>query len=166
VAGWPDEEFNEFVGARSVALVRFAYRLTGDLGHAQDLVQTALLSVYLRSRRRVPDAPEAYVRKAVLNAFLSGQRRKRVPEDLVDVVPERPGPPSDSPVEQRAAVSGFLTQLPPRQRAVLVLRYFEDWSEERIAEELHMPKGTVKSLASRGLATLRAQAHEPERSCS
>ena len=96
MAGWPEEEFDEFVAARLAVLVRFAYRFTGDLGHAQDLVQSALLSVYVRSRRRKPDAPEA-----------------------------------DAPVEQREALLSLLDGLSPRQRAVLVLRYHEDWSGAR-----------------------------------
>lgn len=162
VAGWPEDEFDDFVSTRSVALVRFAYRLTGDLGHAQDLVQSALLSVYVRSRHREPDAPEAYVRKAIVNAFVSGRRKRAVREELVERVPEQPVQVQDSPAEQRAAVARILAGLSARQRAVLILRYYEDWSEDQIADALGMRVGTVKSLASRGLAALRARGETSE----
>ena len=158
MGGWPDAEFDDFVATRSPALVRFAYGLTADLGHAQDLVQSALVSVYVRSRRRRPDSPEAYVRKAVLNAFLSGKRRRAIREQLVERVPDAGSPPELSTYEQQQAVSALVAELTPRQRAVLFLRYYEDWSEEQIAAALGVSAGTVKSLASRGLAALRASA--------
>jgi RNA polymerase sigma-70 factor (sigma-E family) len=128
------------------------------MGHAQDLVQSALLAVYVRSRRRRPDSPEAYVRKAILNTFLSGKRRRTVTEQLVERLPEAGSPPEVSRYEQQEAVSALVVGLTPRQRAVLFLRYYEDWSEEQIAAALGVSAGTVKSLASRGLATLRAAA--------
>jgi RNA polymerase sigma-70 factor (sigma-E family) len=164
VAGWSEEDFDDFVTVRLVSLVRFAYRLTGDLGHAQDIVQVALTSVYVRSRHRRPDSPEAYVRKAIVNAFASQRRRRRVREQLVDAVPDAGGPCAETPLERRSAFFALLDGLSPRQRAVLVLRYYEDWSEDQIAASLGAPVGTVKSLASRGLAILRARAADAERS--
>lgn len=158
MGGWPDAEFDDFVATRSPALVRFAYGLTADVGHAQDLVQSALITVYMRSRRRRPDSPEAYVRKAVLNAFLSGKRRRAITEQLVERVPDAGSPPEVSMYEQQQAVTALVAQLTPRQRAVLFLRYYEDWSEEQIAAALGVSGGTVKSLASRGLAVLRTSA--------
>jgi RNA polymerase sigma-70 factor (sigma-E family) len=154
VAGWSDADFDAFVGARMGALVRFAYALTGDVGHAEDLVQTALMRVYQRSRRMRPDDPERYVRRAVVNANLSRFRRRRVVESLVDVPPER-GVPDEQPGEQVEALRRLLSGLSPRQRTVLALRYGADLSEADTAELMGVSPGTVKSLASRGLAKLR-----------
>lgn len=163
VAGWPVSEFDAFVASRLPALVRFAYALTGDLGHAEDLVQTALVKTYLATRRRVPDSPEAYVRRAIVNANLSRFRRHRVAEDLVDVLPEPPGAAQQRPSEQRAALEVLLAGLSPRQRTVVVLRYQQDWSEAEIAAAMGVSSGTVKTLASRALTKLRATALSAER---
>jgi RNA polymerase sigma-70 factor (sigma-E family) len=157
VTSWSDTDFDAFVGARMGALVRFAYALTGDLGHAEDLVQTALLRVYRHSRRTAPDNPEGYVRKAIVNANLSRFRRHRVPESLVGRPPDQAGTvDADSPGEQARALLRLLEGLSPRQRTVLALRYGADLSEAETAELLGVTVGTVKSLASRGLARLRA----------
>ncbi len=155
MAGWNDAEFDAFVGARMGALVRFAYALTGDLGHAEDLVQTALMRVY-RQRTR-PDEPEWYVRRAIVNANLSRFRRRRVPESLVGVPPDVPAGVAEAPWEQAAALQRLLAGLSARQRAVLALRYGADQSEAEIARLLGVSPGTVKTTASRGLAKLRAQ---------
>jgi RNA polymerase sigma-70 factor (sigma-E family) len=152
VSSWSDADFDAFVGARMGALVRFGYALTGDLGHAEDLVQTALLKVY---RRRVrPDDPERYVRRAIVNANLSRFRRRRVRESLVEALPDRPAP--EPPPDQAEALGRLLAGLTPRQRTVLALRYGADLSEAETAELLGVTVGTVKALASRGLARLRA----------
>lgn len=157
MAGWDDDEFDSFVTARMGALVRFAYALTGDLGHAEDLVQTALMRVYQRSRRMRPDDPERYVRRAVVNANLSRFRRRRVVESLVDVPPDRGAPQGELPGEQAEALRRLLGGLSPRQRTVLALRYGADLSEAETAELMGVSPGTVKSLSSRGLAKLRAE---------
>jgi len=157
VAGWSDAEFDSFVTARMGALVRFAYALTGDLGHAEDLVQTALMRVYQRSRRMRPDDPERYVRRAVVNANLSRFRRRRVVESLVDRPPDRGAPDGEPPGEQAEALRRMLAGLSPRQRTVLALRYGADLSEADTAELMGVSLGTVKSLSSRGLAKLRAE---------
>jgi RNA polymerase sigma-70 factor (sigma-E family) len=163
VAGWPDQEFDAFVVSRLPALVRFSYALTGDLGHAEDLVQTALVKTYLATRRRMPDAPEAYVRRAIVTANLSRFRRRRVVEDLVDLLPEKPAAAHERPSEQREALSLLLAELSPRQRTVMVLRYQEDWPESEIAVAMGVSSGTVKTLASRALTKLRATAPTAER---
>jgi RNA polymerase sigma-70 factor (sigma-E family) len=157
VAGWSDTDFDEFVGARMGALVRFAYALTGDLGHAEDLVQTALLAVYRRSRRMVPDDPERYVRQAIVNANLSRFRRRRVTESLVGRLPEQAVVDPEPAGEQAAAVRRLLAGLSTRQRTVLALRYGADLSEAEIAALLGITAGTVKTLTARGLARLRAE---------
>lgn len=158
MAGWSDAEFDAFVGARMGSLVRFAYGLTGDLGHAEDLVQTALVKVYLRSRGMVPDDAERYVRRAIINANLSRFRRRRVRESLVEVAPDRPeSHPVESGMDQADAVRELLAGVSRRQRAVLGLRYCADLSEAEVAELLGVSVGTVKALSSRALAKLRAE---------
>lgn len=167
MAGWPDREFDEFVAARLPALVRFAYALVGDVGHAEDVVQTALMKTYAATRRQRPDDPEAYVRRAVVTANLSRFRRRRVVEDLVDVVPEPAvAPDEQSQLDRRSAVETLLAGLSPRQRTVMVLRYQEDWSEAQIADAMNVSPGTVKTLASRALASLRAAVPSSERTRS
>lgn len=157
--GWSEAEFDAFVAARSPALVRFAYALTGDLGHAEDVVQTALLKSFFATRRRRPEQPEAYVRTAIVRANLARFRRRRVVEHLVDVVPDA-APARELPASRLEEVERLrdrLAALTPRQRAVVVLRYVEDWPEAQVAQVLGVRVGTVKTLASRGLAVLRAR---------
>jgi RNA polymerase sigma-70 factor (sigma-E family) len=163
VGGWSEQEFDAFVASRLPHLVRFAFALTGDLGHAEDVVQTALAKTYSATRRHDLDDPEAYVRRAVVTANLSRFRRRRVVEDLVDVVPEESVAEQEPVLEQREAVQALLAALSPRQRIVLVLRYQEDWSELEIAAALGVSPGTVKTLASRALARLRTTVRPEER---
>jgi RNA polymerase sigma-70 factor (sigma-E family) len=163
VTGWDEGLFDEFVAARMPALVRFGHALTGDLGHAEDLVQTALISAYYRWRRVPPDNPEAYVRRVMVNANISRFRRRRVVESLVDTVPEPPGPlesPEHDHVVERDEVRRLLASLSPRQRTVLALRYYADMTEAEIATTMGVREGTVKTLAARALARLR-RSYEP-----
>jgi RNA polymerase sigma-70 factor (sigma-E family) len=151
------EEFRAFVAANNVPLLRTAYLLTGDRQLAEDLVQNALLRVYRRwARISRLDRPEAYVRKVLVNERRSAFRRRRVAEDLRPVPPERPGADDAARHAERDELLGELQKLPPRTRAVLVLRYWDDISEADTAELLGCSVGTVKSQASRGLARLRA----------
>jgi RNA polymerase sigma-70 factor (sigma-E family) len=154
----PDEEFDQFMRGRWPAMVRLAYGLTGDAGHAEDLAQAAFARAYA-SWGRVSRAgdPDAYVRRIVINANRSRLRRRRVSEelrsDLADTLAVQPqAPPPD------AALLAALSRLGPRQRAVVVLRYWLDLSEAETAAALNCSVGTVKSQASRALATLRATA--------
>jgi RNA polymerase sigma-70 factor (sigma-E family) len=163
VGGWSEQEFDAFVASRLPQLVRFAFALTGDLGHAEDVVQTALAKTYSATRRHDLDDPEAYVRRAVVTANLSRFRRRRVVEDLVDVVPEESVAEQEPVLEQREAVQALLAALSSRQRTVLVLRYQEDWSETEIAAALGVSPGTVKTLASRALSRLRTTVRPEER---
>jgi RNA polymerase sigma-70 factor (sigma-E family) len=146
--------FDAFVRARLPALLRFAYAVCGDPHTAADLVQDALERTGLHWSRidRTGDA-EAYVRRAIINGRTSRWRKLRR-ESLVDVVPERPSyddrPGHDETLWQ------LLATLPRRQRAVLVLRYYEDMSEQQIAATLGCAPGTVKSQASKALVKLRA----------
>ncbi|HZB51782.1 MAG TPA: SigE family RNA polymerase sigma factor [Mycobacteriales bacterium] len=150
-----EDDFRDFVLARTPALLGTAYALTGDRGLAEDLVQTALLKTY-RHWRTVRDAehPEAYVRRMLVNQQLSWWRRRRVAESGRPL-PDRAGPDRPSAVEDRDELWRALRQLPPRTRAVLVLRYWEDLPEAEVADILGCSVGSVKSQASRGLHRLR-----------
>ncbi len=149
------DDFREFVLARSPGLLGTAYALTGDRGMAEDLLQTALLKTYRHwSDVRRSDRPEAYVRRVMANQRISWWRRRRVAESGT-TVPDRAGP-VPYPVEERDELWQALQELPPRMRAVLVLRYWEDLPEAEVAEILACSVGTVKSQASRGLQRLRA----------
>ncbi|MER6539835.1 SigE family RNA polymerase sigma factor [Streptomyces sp. 900105755] len=152
-----EAQFQEFVRARWSQLVRTAYLLTGDPHHAEDLTQTALAKAY-RSWRRVSrtDHPEAYVRRMLVSCNSDRFRKRRVAESLTDVPPERAGyDDAVSRADERGMLLAALAGLPPRQRAVVVLRYWEDLSEGEVAEVLGCSPGTVKSQASKGLAKLR-----------
>jgi len=149
------ESFDEFVDTGSERLLRFAVLLTGDRGAAEDLLQDVLERLYV-NWRRVED-PHSYARTAMSRKVTDrwralGRRPREVPwQPWHDRVADDP---TAAGVE-RAGIVAHLRRLPPRQRAVIVLRYFEDWSEERIADELDCSRGTVKSQASKGLARLR-----------
>ncbi|MFD0314900.1 SigE family RNA polymerase sigma factor [Streptomyces flavalbus] len=152
-----EDRFQEFVRARWTHLVRTAYLLTGDAHHAEDLTQTALAKAY-RSWRRVSraDHPEAYVRRMLVTCNRDRFRKRRVTEALTAAPPERAGrDESVARVDERGALLAALAQLPKRQRAVVVLRYWEDLSEAEVADTLGCSPGTVKSQASKGLAKLR-----------
>jgi RNA polymerase sigma-70 factor (sigma-E family) len=148
------ESFEVFVAARSSGLLRTAYLLTHDSQLAEDLLQTALAKAW-RAWDRVGDRPEAYVRRILVNTYSTWWRRKWNGEVPTDVLPEsaaaNPEPGFSSAFELRAA----LARLPRRQRAVLVLRFFEDLTEAETANLLDCSVGTVKSQTSKALAKLR-----------
>ena len=157
-----DAEFRDFVAARGPALLRTAYLLTGDQQRAEDLVQTALERTIRHWHRiRARGATEAYVRRTMYREQVSSWRRLSSAELPVSSLPEPRGSTGHAdPVEDRVVVQAALQRLGPRQRAVLVLRYFEDLSEHQVAEALGISVGTVKSQASRALAHLRATCPE------
>ncbi|MFH8466170.1 SigE family RNA polymerase sigma factor [Streptomyces sp. NPDC017991] len=150
------EEFREFVAMRSTALLQLAVLLTGGDRHAaEDLLQIALMKAYGRWARI--ERPEAYVRQVIYRQQISRWRlRRHRAETTVPVLPE-PGGHSgaESESELRIALWTALGQLSKRQRAVLVLRYFEDLPEAEVAALLRCPVGTVRSTAHRSLAKLR-----------
>ena len=148
------EVFDAFVRARHAALLRYGTVLTGDPHSAADLVQDALERTGLAwSRVQQQGDPEGYVRRVMANRNISAWRKLRR-ESLVDLVPEH-APYVDHPAHDDTMWQ-LLATLPRRQRAVLVLRYYEDMSEEQIAATLGCAPGTVKSQASKALAKLRA----------
>ena len=150
-----DEAFGLFVAARSRHLLQTAYLLTGDRHRAEDLLQTALTRAYLRWDRIASDDPEGYVRRILANAQIDWWRRRSSREEPRDTLPETAEADRSAEVEVRDAVLTALAELPRRQRAVVVLRYFEDLSEAEIAQTLGCSPGTVKSAASRAMAKLR-----------
>lgn len=151
-----DAAFGEFVSRRSTQLLRTAYLLTGDRGHAEDLLQTALLKTYRHwDRLRDKEDPAAFVRRVMATSYAMSWRRRRVAESLTGEPPDRGAEATDG--ADRDEMWRALATLPPRMRAVLVLRYWEDLSEVETAAVLDCSLGTVKSQASRGLARLRAQ---------
>jgi RNA polymerase sigma-70 factor (sigma-E family) len=156
------EAFDAFVRARMPSLLRFAHALTGDPHTAADLVQDALVRTGMRwSRLDRNGDPEAYVRRAILNGRTS-RWRKLHRETLVHELPERL-PARETPRHDEHLWE-LLKTLPQRQRAVIVLRYYEDMSEEQIARTLGCAPGTVKSQASKALAKLRAAMPDKETS--
>ncbi|WP_203918851.1 SigE family RNA polymerase sigma factor [Rugosimonospora africana] len=155
-----EQSFEEFVRARTAALSRVAYLLTGDHHLAEDLVQQALLRVAGRWPTLVARGdPDAYVRRVMYNQRISWWRR-REPPTVRHEVPQEAAPDPGDAVVAAVAVRQALARLGPRQRAVLILRYFEDLTEARTAEILGISVGTVKSQARDGLARLRALAPE------
>ena len=155
-----DAGFAEFVRVRYPDLVRIGYLLTGSVPEAEDLAQAALLRV-MRVWRRIDD-PLPYVRRTMANLHISRWRRHRARELLTAIVPDRlVRDPSDA-VGERDALYTALRALPPRARAVIVLRYWVDLSEADTAQHLGCSVGSVKSTASRGLARLRAALADPE----
>ena len=144
--------FAEFVLARQSALLRTAYLLTGQAQDAEDLVQTTLIKV-VPQWRRIRDDPEPYVRRVLVNENISRWRRRRWREQTTDVLPDVLVHEPDG--AELIAVRDALRSLAPRQRAVLVLRYYEGLSEAEIAATLGIAPGTVKSQARDGLARLR-----------
>lgn len=151
-------EFDDFVRGRSPALLRTAFLLTGDRGHAEDLLQEVLGQMYARWRS-IRISPEAYARKALVYRSINRWHRIRrmrwgpMPDDL----PNRGDPVAD--LAARDEIERALMLLPARQRAVLVLRYLDDLSEADTAAALGCAVGTVKSHGARGLSRLRELLH-------
>ncbi|MEU3691147.1 SigE family RNA polymerase sigma factor [Streptomyces narbonensis] len=153
-----DDGFAAFAVTAWPRLVRTAQLLTGDFHEAEDLVQTTLAKVYGRWRRVPRSEIELYVRRALVNNNLSRLRRKRVALLLTPVLPEslrHTYAGHAEAVDQRTALQEALADLTARQRAVMVLRYWEDLTEQEIASVLNCSIGTVKTHARRGLAALR-----------
>ncbi|MGW7195269.1 SigE family RNA polymerase sigma factor [Streptomyces chryseus] len=159
----PCPSFSTYVRARGPVLLRTARSLTANPCDAEDLLQTALTKTYV-AWDRIEDhrAVDGYVRRALINTRTSQWRKRKVDEYATDELPE-PGAalatgPAADPAEQQAlrdAMWRAVMKLPDRQRAMVVLRYYEDLSEVRTAEVLGVSVGTVKSAVSRALGKLR-----------
>ena len=158
-------EYDDVYAALWSRLVRTAYAVSGDLGVAEDAVQTAFAKAF-RSWRRISrmEAPEAYLRRMAINEVLNGRRLARHRHEVSrEQPPERPLAASTDDALAHDEMWRVLSTLPPRQRAVLVLRYYEDLSEQQIADALGCRPGTVKSQASAALASLRDRLDLPSR---
>ncbi len=153
-----EASFAGFVRSRWTPLVRLAYALTGDVARAEDVVQDALAKLWPRWPRLRDENPDGYARRMVVNQAVSaGRPRWRRREVLTDRLPDRAAPGAGAQrFEQREVLRQALAALPPRQRAVVVLRVVEDLSEAQVAQILGCSIGTVKAHTSRGLAALRA----------
>lgn len=151
-------EFEEFVLARRAALLRTAYLLTGNQHDAEDLVQVALAKA-VPHWRRIEHRPEPYVRRILARESVTRWRRRRwreVPHERPPETSSRSDAATQGSVDDRLALQAALARLAPRQRAVIVLRYFDDLTEKETAVALGIAVGTVKSQARDALARLRA----------
>jgi RNA polymerase sigma-70 factor (sigma-E family) len=150
-----EAEFAELVAAKGGALRRTAYLMCGDWHLAEDLVQTVFVKIHLHWRRiRRQDSFDSYLRTTLFHAYLDSRRTKWRRETPAEYLPELEAP-GTAPSDDRDILVAALRRIPPRQRAVLVLRYWEDLSVQETAGLLGCAAGTVKSQAARGLAALR-----------
>jgi RNA polymerase sigma-70 factor (sigma-E family) len=153
-----ESDFTRYVEARTGSLLRLAYLLAGDAHAAEDLVQETLLRAHRRwDRVSRAGSPDAYVRRIMINQHQSWRRRRASTE--LAVAPT--GLPDDAAVDSQESIAArdqawrLLHELPAQQRAVLVLRYYEDLRDADIADILNCAEGTVRSLAARAFAALR-----------
>ncbi|MFB4289421.1 SigE family RNA polymerase sigma factor [Nonomuraea sp. ATR24] len=155
-----DASFRAFVDAHQRPLMRLAYLLTGEVHLAEDLLQSVLVRMVGRwPRLRRMDRPDAYARKALVNQYISWRRRRVTGEVLSPEPPERGYSTEDSTV-LRIVLRQALMRLTPKQRAVIVLRFYEDRTERDVAGLMGCSVGTVKSQTHHALARLRALAPE------
>jgi RNA polymerase sigma-70 factor (sigma-E family) len=151
-----DDEFREFVLARYASLLRSAHALTRDRGIAEDLVQNALLRTYTSWERvRRAEDSHAYAQRILFTSFVRMRRRRRVSEALGMSVDPAHGDVGNASADDRDQLRRALDELPTRYRAVLVLRFYDDLSVERVAAILGCSTGTVKTQTARALARLR-----------
>lgn len=149
-----EAEFGEFAAAQASQLFRIAYLLCGDWHEAQDLVQIALTKLFVAwSRASRVDHVSSYARAVLVNSYLSSRRLRRQGELPVPEIFE--SGVTDSDADLRLTLAAALRKLPPRSRAVVVLRYLEDQSIESVASYLGTTPAAVKSLNTRGIALLR-----------
>ena len=151
------EEFTRWARARQQHLLRVALLMTDDVSRAEDLVQDALTQVAVRWRKLRDSSPDAYARTVVYHGNISWWRRRRGEVLIAEPVEQ---PALSEPVERRVLVRRALGALTPRQRAVIVLRYFEDLTERDAAAVLGVSVGTVKSQTHLALRRLREAAPE------
>ena len=151
-----DEDFAEFVAARWGSLYRLAYLLTASPTGAEDLLQTTLEKAYVNwSRIGRMEYAEAYVRRMLANALVSSRRRSGTASSRGTSCPRPSGDSAELPVLDRHLLWPLVCALPARQRAVIVLRYYEDLTEAQIADVLGCAPGTVKSQSSAAIGALR-----------
>ena len=151
------DDFTEYVEAAWARMFRTAYALTGDVNAAEDLLQRTLVKAYVHWKKvSRAESPDSYLRRMMVNESTSAWRsRSNRREVLTHQPPELPAEGFDGLLATRDELWKGVCQLPPRQRAVVVLRYYEDLSEREIAEVLGISQGSVKSMASAAIAKLR-----------
>jgi RNA polymerase sigma-70 factor (sigma-E family) len=159
VASDDRETFTAWASARQQALFRTAYLLTADRSRAEDLVQIALMKVAARWARLRDGDPDAFARTCIVRDNISAWRRRRR-EVLVETAPDRATGDPMTAIDRRLALASALATLAPRQRTVLVLRYYADLTEQQTAETLGLSVGTVKAHAHQALHRLRSAAPE------
>jgi RNA polymerase sigma-70 factor (sigma-E family) len=154
-----DDDFASFASARWSTLFRLAYLLTGSVPAADDVLQSSLEKVFVNwARVRRMGGPEAYVRKVMVNTVISGRRRiARRPEELRSTAPEQKVDSGEQGIVDHQMLWPLVRALPQRQRAVIVLRYYEDLTETAAADLLGCSVGTVKSQTHDAMRTLRRQ---------
>ncbi len=151
-----EEAFRSFVQTNGPALLHTARLLTGDHHRAEDLVQATLTKIYLKWERL--EQPLAYARRALVTAQIDSSRRRWWGERPTETLPESAAADPSTTLDDRDQLRRLLAGLNARERAVIVLRYYCDLSEQQTAEVLGVPVGTVKSSGSRALARLRVHA--------
>jgi RNA polymerase sigma-70 factor (sigma-E family) len=151
------EGYDEFLAARGPALLRTAYLICGDRHQAEDLFQNAMARLLVHWRRVGGDNPEAYVRRTLVNSTINWRQRLLARERIVATVPDTAVPDFTVAHAARDETWRALSRLPRRQRAVLVLRYYEDLTEAQAAELLGCSVGTIKSQSAKALSRLRAE---------
>jgi len=152
-----EEGFDRFVRAASPGLLRAAWLLVDDWPAAEDLVQTAFEKTWPRWGRLLDDRQRlAYLHRVLTNAFLRGQRRRWLDEVATGDMPYRVGVDETDALLLRTSVLAAVRRLPPRQRAVIALRYLADLTEAQTAAAMRCSTGTVKGYSARALASLRA----------
>ena len=156
-------QFTSFVRQHSTTLLRAAFLLTGNRLEAEELVQDTLVRLYPNwGRVAAAEVPLAYVRRSLTNNFLNGRRRRSAGDLLFAEPPEQSYEPEfGNQLSDRQLVRRLLDSLPPRQRAVLVLRFFDDLEDTEIASIIGCRRGTVRSIISRSLQQLRAETEQP-----
>jgi RNA polymerase sigma-70 factor (sigma-E family) len=151
-----DQDFAEFVGARWPSLFRLAYLLAASPTGAEDLLQTTLEKAYMSwGRISRMEHPEAYVRRMLATTLVSSRRRAWIGEQPSEQLPDTSGDSGEVGVLDRSLLWPLVCALPERQRAVIVLRYYEDLTEAQIADALGCAPGTVKSQSSAAIGALR-----------
>jgi RNA polymerase sigma-70 factor (sigma-E family) len=154
-----DPAFRDYVTARSRALHRTAFLLTGNAADAEDLVQSALAKTYL-AWDKIEDraAIDGYVRKAMVNTHISWWRRRRLDEFPTDEIPDQAVADHSVSSDMQETLRRAVDRLPQRMRAAVMLRFYDDMTEAEVAEVLGVSLGTVKSTVSRAVAKLRIDA--------
>ena len=150
--GW-EADFAEFFAARASSLRRLAYALCGDWHTAEDIVQGAFVRLYRQWRRVRPETADAYIRRSVVNAYMS-HRRDRRREWVSSAPPDRPAPPGPD-AAARLDLDRALATLPKQQRVMVVLRHLEDLPVSEVALLLGVAEGTVKSQTAKALKRLK-----------